>query len=266
MAKSTEVTKKQSTEVAASERPAWMQDENLGNENVSNNDLIIPRLQIIQDLSPQHKKTKPEYIEGAEVGMVFNTVSHELYDMPMSFIPVHFEVEFNIWKDQNKGGGFFGSFASQAEAEAEMVRLIKDGEANNGELEVVDTYVHYILIPRDGGFEEAVLSMSKSQAKVSRQFNTMVKMAGGARFSRVYKLNVTEDSNKAGQDYWNFKISPVGFVQSEEDYNRAKKTYEAINSGMRKVDRGGDQQAKGGSSTTETPEERPTGEDEETEF
>lgn len=238
MAKSTEVTKKESNEVAIDTRPDWMKaDDNMGNENVSTNDLIIPRLQIIQDLSPQGKKNKPEYIDGAEVGMVFNTVSNVLYDTPMQFIPVHFEVEYNVWKDQKAGGGFNGSFATQAEAEAEVVKLVNSGEARNGELEVVDTYVHYVLIKVDGGFEEAVISMSKSQAKVSRQFNTMVKMAGGARFSRVYALNVVEDQNKAGQEYYNWKINPVGFVGSQEQYEHAKSVYEAINSGMRKVDR-----------------------------
>jgi len=238
MTKSTQVTKKESTEVAVDNRPDWMKaDDNMGNENVSTNDLIIPRLQIIQDLSPQGKKNKPEYIDGAEVGMVFNTVSNVLYDTPMQFIPVHFAVEYNVWKDQKSGGGFFGSFESQADAEAEVVKQVNSGEVRNGELEVVDTYVHYVLIKTPSGFEEAVISMSKSQAKVSRQFNTMVKMAGGARFSRVYALSVVEDQNKAGQEYYNWKINPVGFVGSEAEYEHAKSVYEAINSGMRSVDR-----------------------------
>lgn len=238
MATSKTVTKKQSNEVALDERPDWMKaDDNMGNENVSTNDLIIPRLQIIQDLSPQHKKSKDEYIEGAEAGMVFNTVSGQLYEMPMMFVPVHFEVEYNVWKDANKGGGFFGSYPTEKEANARLVEVVNSGEANNGDLEVVDTYVHYVLIKSEKGFEEAVISMSKSQAKVSRQFNTMVKMAGGARFSRVYELDVITDENKNGQEYYNFKIKPKGFVGSEEEYNHAKKVYEAINSGMRSVDR-----------------------------
>tara|TARA_R110002124_G_C8974430_1_gene515638 strand:+ start:20520 stop:21305 length:786 start_codon:yes stop_codon:yes gene_type:complete len=234
----TKVTKKESTEVATDTRPDWMKaGDNMGNENVSNNDLIIPRLQIIQDLSPQGKKNKPEYIDGAEVGMVFNTVSGALYDLPLVFIPVHYEVEYNIWKDQSAGGGFFGSFPSEQEANAELVKLVNQGEINNGQAEVVDTYVHYVLIKQGNTYEEAVISMSKSQAKISRQFNTMVKMAGGARFSRVYALNVVEDQNKAGQEYYNWKINPKGFVGSEAEYNKAKEIYEAINSGMRKVDR-----------------------------
>lgn len=238
-AKKNEVAKKDNTAIAADTRPDWMKaDSNRGSENVTNNDITLPRIQIVQDLSPQGKKNKPEYIEGAESGMVFNTISGELYELPLAFIPVHFETEYNVWKDQDSGGGFFGSYSSEAEANAEKVRLVKEEGEKDTDLEVVDTAVHYVLVLRpDGSLEEAVISMAKSQAKVSRRFNTMVKMAGGDRFSRVYLLGTVEDSNAAGQEYWNFKITPKGFVQSKEHYEHAEKVYEAINSGMRKVDR-----------------------------
>jgi hypothetical protein len=36
-----------------------------GFENVTNNDILIPRISILQDLSPQVKEEKAEYIEGA---------------------------------------------------------------------------------------------------------------------------------------------------------------------------------------------------------
>lgn len=238
MATKKEIAKQDTTDLAIDTRPDWMKDSNRGSENVTNNDITLPRLQIIQDLSPQHKKNKPEYIDGAEAGMVFNTVSNELYELPLQFIPVHYEVEYNIWKDQDCGGGFFGSYGSQSEAEAEVVRLVNEEGEKSEELEVVDTFVHYILIPRaDDRLEEAVISMAKSQAKVSRKFNTIVKMAGGDRFSRVYTLGVVDDQNANGQEYYNFKISPKGFVGSKEQYERAEEVYEAINSGMRKIDR-----------------------------
>lgn len=236
--KKTDIAKTTGTDMATDARPDWMKDSNRGSENVTNNDIVLPRLQIIQDLSPQHKKSKPEYIEGAEAGMVFNTVSQELYDLPLQFIPVHFEVEYNVWKDQDCGGGFFGSFPTEAEANAEKVRVVNEQGESDDELEVIDTFVHYVLIPRkDGTMEEAVISMAKSQAKVSRKFNTMVKMAGGDRFSRVYALDTVEDQNANGQEYYNYKITPKGFVGSKEQYEHAETVYEAINSGMRKIDR-----------------------------
>ena len=60
--------------------PAYMKEGgNRGSENVTSQDVMLPRIDIIQDMSPQHKKTKPEYIEGAEVGMLFNTLTMDLH-------------------------------------------------------------------------------------------------------------------------------------------------------------------------------------------
>ena len=69
-----EVAVKEETSLVLDDRPDWMKDGNRGSEEVSSNDITLPRLQIIQDLSPQHKKNKPEYIDGAEVGDFFNSL------------------------------------------------------------------------------------------------------------------------------------------------------------------------------------------------
>jgi tetratricopeptide (TPR) repeat protein len=62
----------------------------LGLENVTSRDLIIPRLTIIQALSPQVKSNKPEYIAGAKVGDICDVSTGELFDPPLIFLPVHY--------------------------------------------------------------------------------------------------------------------------------------------------------------------------------
>ena len=84
--------------------------------------------------------------------------------------------------------------------------------------------------------EEVVVSMSKSQMKVSRNLNTLVNLAGGDRFSKMYAFTVVQDENKAGDKFFNWKVQPKGFV-SKPMYERAEKTYEAVSSGLRKVAR-----------------------------
>lgn len=232
----------QSTAVAVldsmvlAERPDWMnQDAARGSENVSSNDIIIPRIEIIQQLSPQHNKKKPEYIEGAEAGMAFNTGSSSVYAGPILFIPVYFTKEWLLWRDIKKGGGFGGSFQTE-----ELANAAKVAQEIPNEWEVVDTYIHFVMVLKAGStldkpmFEEAVLSMSKSQAKVSRNFNTLVKMAGGDRFSRIYQLDVVDDQNKEGQDYFNWKVIAKGFV-SKPMFEAAERLYTIIKSGERKV-------------------------------
>lgn len=207
-----------------------------GSEQVGSQDVSIPRLSIIQDLSPQRKKNDAKYITGAEEGMAFNTATNELFEGAIGIIPVYFRKEWVIWKDINKGGGFFGSFDSEVAAVAGM----KDVEGNANDYEIVDTHQHFVIILKEGStndkpiMEEAVISCSKSQMKPSRQLNTLARMAGGDRFSRRYKLEVVSDENKAGQSYFNWKFTGQGFV-SEAMYKAAELSYESIASGARTI-------------------------------
>jgi hypothetical protein len=78
--------------------------------------------------------------------------------------------------------------------------------------------------------------MSKSKMKVNRQLNTMIRMAGGDRFERAYKIGSVVDANKAGEEYMNLSVKQLGFV-SEPIYRAAEQVYEAISSGAKDVNR-----------------------------
>lgn len=218
------------------ERPDYLPDDSTkGQENVTVDDLTIPRLGLVQDLSPQRKANKPEYIEGADSGMLFNNVTSELYGGSILFVPVYFRKEWCIWKLQSAGGGFFGAYPSEAEA----AEAFQDADYDD-EYEIVDMAQHFgMVLHEDRRPEEIVISMSKSKMKVNRQLNTLVKMAGGDRFSRVYKVSAVEDQNKEGQDYYNFGVAPIGFV-SEPVYNLAMVMYENVSGGVKDVNRKAD--------------------------
>lgn len=184
-----------------------------GSEGVSTQDLVIPRLEIIQDLSPQRKKSDPAYIEGAEEGMMFNTVTKELYPAGVIIVPVLFRKEYIVWKDRKKGGGFNGSFNSMDEAEEARMKL-----ENPDDYASTDTHQNFCLLVRpestaeDPVVDEVVLSLAKSKAKVGRQLNSIIKMRGGDRWSSAYRLQVIPDTNKAGEAFFNFKVTPIGYV------------------------------------------------------
>jgi len=101
----------------------------------------------------------------------------------------------------------------------------------------MDTAQHFVMVmPSDGegNIEQAVISMSRSKMKVSRQLNSMIRMAGGDRFSRAYKIKAIEDSSDKG-DYWNLKPVQLGYVP-EHGYKMAEEMYDAVKSGERSVD------------------------------
>lgn len=218
-------------------RPEWMGNTNRGNEGVSSEDMTIPRISIIQDLSPQHKKSKPEYIEGASTKMAFNTATQQLYGESLHVVPVLFRKEYVIWKDIEKGGGFRGAFPSMDAARKELAEM-----DDAGDCEIQDTHQHFVLVVEEGSTLEnpithqAVISMSKSQCKPSRQWNTMIQNSGGDRWERMYDLNVVDAQNAAGQDYYNWQVKQNGYV-SQAMFDEAEKLYEAVRSGAMDVKR-----------------------------
>ena len=214
--------------------PAFLADkmtDTRGSEEIGTNDLTIPRIELVQSLSACRKKNDPAYIPGIEEGMLYNNVTRENYGETVDVVPVYFRKEYLVWRDQDLGGGFGGSHQSMAEAEQ-----ARQTQEKPEEWEIVDTSQQFVLVVKeDGSAEEAVLSMAKSKAKVSRNWNSLIRINGGPRFSRVYRISGVGDQNPAGQDYFNLSVSNVGFV-TEEIFSQAEHIYELIKSGQASAD------------------------------
>ena len=73
--------------------------------NMSNDDMMIPRLRILQDGSPQTKKREGEYVEGAEAGHIFDSVSRNIYDgeKGITVVTVSYRTTYIEWKADRKG-------------------------------------------------------------------------------------------------------------------------------------------------------------------
>jgi hypothetical protein len=210
--------------------PDWLGKGNQGSEGVTTNDMVLPRIDVLQALSPQLKKTDPAFIEGAEQGSLFNTVTGELYGATITVVPVFFKKEWVIWKLRNAGGGFIGAFPNESEANNKLGTM-----ENSSQYEVVESHQHFVIILGDKGNSEAVLSMTKSKLKASRQLNTLIQLAGVDRFAKAYTINTSEVNGDKG-DYWSYQAKPAGYVD-KEIYARGKDLYELIKSGVADVDR-----------------------------
>ncbi len=242
--KSKTMAKSSDKPIFSDQKPDHIKAGERGQENVGMDDISLPRLDVLQDMSPQRKRNDPLYIEGAAEGILFNTVTGELYGDEIYFVPCYYKKEWLIWKQQNAGGGLQGVYGSEAEAQAAFSakKFEQEFYEEKGQkicsYEIVDTANHYgILFSDPDKPEEICLSMSKSKMKVNRQFNTLVKMVGGDRFSRVYKISTFEDQNKQNQKYYNLKIQSMGYAP-ENLYAIGEKMYESLASNARAVNHG----------------------------
>ena len=210
-------------------------EDNRGSEEVGSRDLVIPRIELVQSLSACRKKTDPAFIDGAQEGMLYNNVTRELYGDSINVVPVYYRKEYLLWRDTKLGGGFGGAFPDTNSAE-----IAKGAQENPAEWEIVDTNQHFVLLVRDdGSHEEAVISMAKTKSKASRNWNSLIRINGGPRFSRIYKISGVSDQNKSGQDFFNLSVSNVGFV-TEGLFKAAEHIYDVVKSGTAAVDRSTD--------------------------
>lgn len=224
------------------------QDAGAGADNVTARDLAIPFLVILQSMSPQVDKKKPEFIKGAEPGFVLNTVTGEMHKEPveLTVVPCYYEQKLIEWQPRESGGGLVAIYditdpiAQKAKRDPATNR---DVLPNNNLL--VTTSQHYVLqVKDDGSFEPAVISMTSTQLKHSKRWNSMmanVKMKSPdgrvftpAVFSHQYKVKVKGETNNKGSWHgWDLELDKQ--VSDPELYMAAKQFYQAVSQGRVKA-------------------------------
>jgi len=72
-----------------------------GAQNISQEDLALPFLKILGQLSPEVNKRDGKYVDGAEPGKIINTVTNELYDT-LNVVPCHYKRQYIEWQVSRK--------------------------------------------------------------------------------------------------------------------------------------------------------------------
>jgi len=169
------VKKKEETNVVQFDPSMFEADANEGLGQLGQEDLAIPFLRILSDTSPQVKKRDPEYVEGAEVGMLFNTLTREIYDgeKGVQAIPCSYVRQYIEWEDRGKGSGAPKNiYPSDSDILSKTTRdeFKKDRLPNGNYIE--DTANHFVLVLNDQGiWEQCLIAMKSTQRKKSKKWN-----------------------------------------------------------------------------------------------
>lgn len=231
------ITKKSSGAVAT----MFEADSFAGLQNVKSESVALPILKLLQNGSGEAQKRNQNYVEGAEPGMFLNTVTKKLYDgdKGIMVIPCHYKLEYQEWADYGTGSGrpenIFDD-ESDILTKTEKDSMGKDRLPNGNYILTVGQ--HYVLVlSENGAAETALISLSSSQGKISRKWNSMmmgITLEGKdglytpASFSHIYKLNSVLNSGK-GNQWYGYNVSLVGPVEDGSLYERAKKFYTSLN-------------------------------------
>ena len=103
MAKNKEVAVQEEAQLPAELANEMALDAGAGQEDITADDVSIPFLRILQQMSPQCIRTKGEYIEGAQAGQMFNTGTGQLWDEgdgPI-IVPCAYNFKYILWADRS---------------------------------------------------------------------------------------------------------------------------------------------------------------------
>ena len=223
-------------------------DSGKGLGNMSQDDLALPFLKILGQLSPEVNKRDGKYVKGAEPGMIFNSVTGELYDgaKGIQVVPCHYKLEYIEWRDRGEGSGApvaIHSSSSDIMTKTTRDASFKDRLPNGNYIE--RTASHFVIV--DGQTPStALIAMKSTQLKISRKWNSMmagIRLKGKnglftpASFSHIYQLKTIQQSNDKGT-WFGWEVSKIGPVQDTTLYQQAKTFAENVSKGDVKVKHG----------------------------
>ena len=232
-----QVTKKENSDVALASM--FEEDKAGGMQGMSSEDFAMPFLRVLGQLSPETNKRDAKYIQHAEPGMIFNTVTKQLFDgeQGVRVIPCGYKREYVEWSDRGEGTSApvaIHPVSSGIIKEATRGSDWKDRLPNGNYLE--NTASYFVLLMDCQG---ALISMKSTQLKVSRTWNTMmntIKMQGKdglftpASYSHMYNLTTVQQSNDKGT-WFGWEVNKVGPVEDASLYEQAKAFAQNISKG-----------------------------------
>lgn len=232
------------------------EDVGAGFEGMSQDELAVPFLIILQKNSPQVEEGNAKYVAGAKAGSILNTVTQELYDGKegITFVPCHREQRFIEWVPRDEGGGLVAVHEPQSQVVIEAKRAAKSRYGkmtlDNGN-ELAETFSVYGMLVHAEGVDPVIIAFGSTQIKhykrwMTRAMSITARKESGERvvaplFSHQYQLRTKTESNKKGSWFgWDIgfaggSAATANIPQGTDLYEIAKGFRSAVTSGTVKA-------------------------------
>jgi len=216
-------------------------DANAGSQNIAQEDLALPFLKVLGQLSPEINTRDAKYIKGTQPGMILNTVTGEYYDgeKGIQVLPVFYKRQYIEWQDR---GESMGAPVAIHEVNSDLLSKVTRDKSNKDRLPngnyLENTASHFVVLLGKTP-TTALISMKATQLKVSRKWNSImmgIKMQGKnglftpPTYSHIYKLKTVQMSNDKGT-WFGWDVSKVGPIEDKSVYGIAKNFAERVSKG-----------------------------------
>lgn len=217
---------KQGTQALA--RPSFLpKGDTRGAENITKDDIQMPRLGIAQAQSPQVLDGNPKQIKDLKAGNIFNTLTGKVINLPVEFTVVRTErpryIEFI---PRTEGGGIRDYNVPAGDPRTEFT--MRDGKSIPPvATKFYDFIVLLLPIDQNDPMSSVIaLSLKSAGLKVARALNGMIKLRNAPSFAGKYRLSLKTETNSKGT-WWQPVIENAEWV-SEDEFALAGMIYESL--------------------------------------
>jgi hypothetical protein len=227
-----------------------------GRENVDQADLVLPRIKLLQPLSPEVQEEDSQI----EAGHLYNTLTQNDYGDSLIFIPVmHFKSRI-YWRKRdddspdrmlcsspnglNPNSEAFGKTCP----ECPMQRWNNQAEKAEDKAPKCTSYYNFAILV-EGETSPIALSFERTKVKIAKKLLSLISIGNLDMFAKKYKIGVTKEKNKKGT-WFNYDITPVGFVTADE-FKIAEVAYNSLKGLALSVEQDTPAEAEEGAETAE---------------
>lgn len=175
-----------STQPAQYARPTGMAD------NITAKDLRLPRIALLQSKSPQVENEEGTY----KAGQIINTLTQEVFPLPIVFTPVYIFKNVIKWKPREQGGGMVyktTNFTPDVMTDLQWVGTTKP---------TADQYINVVCLVQ--GYDiPLVISFCKTSLKTGQDLATLIQLSGCAW---KYNYQLTSIKVVKKNTYYEFRI------------------------------------------------------------
>lgn len=262
--------------------PSFMQDDiGKGAEGLGQEDLELPRIKLIQGVSPELQE-----FDDLRAGSFLHTANEHIFSGSFKAVPIYVDRRYMLWNPREAGGGILaraddGVHWSPANREFTVKLDRKDGGAtvkwktaktvqesglanwgtmdpNNPDSAPAATLMYNYLLgfPENPELMPAVMTFQRTSIAAGRKFNTKLKTVRAPIYGTLWEFSSYVDSRN-GQDFHNIRVSGAGFLTDKglyDEYKHLNESYISRGMTIKDLETVGDEDPVG----DEEPEEVPS--------
>lgn len=210
--------------------PDFAEKSTDGMEHLTKDDILMPRIGLAQQMSPELVEGDAKYIDGLKIGNLFNTVTKQIYGNTLLFTVIRMDppryVEFI---PREAGGGIKDPNVPANDPRTQW--------GANGEKPLATKFYDFLVMLQPSR-EIVALSFKSTGIKAARQLNGLVAARNRVMFAGVFKIVTKMTQNTKGR-FAIYEMGNAGWIIDKRIYEYAKQLHEGLANKDIKIDREG---------------------------